>query len=331
MCVTHIDDFLYCGTPQFHEEVIQKVKDRYVIGAEEDTAMTFTGWQLKQTVAGIELSQAAYTDSINLDKFKHFKGFTAKEEQQLSEDDQGMYRKMIGILNWLTNSSRPALAHACTLYSTYLGKATKAHGKAVFRILEKAKLEPETIFFSNLGHPKNWKLDIFTDAAMGKAGTVDTFIGDIAFLNGKNHRNVINWSSSRLDIPSPSILIGEAEAVNSAYGKVSYIRFILKEILGHEPPATIFTDSKSLHAAVLSDNSIRNRRISAAVATIRAIKLKENIALVWVKGLANAADPLTKMNANPANLKHLLRTGKTLECENAKVHEIDFVKLTFLG
>ena len=52
---------------------------------------------------------------------------------------------------------------------------------------------------------------------------------------------------------------------------------------------------------------------------------------VWVKGLANAADPLTKMNANPANLKHLLRTGKTLECENAKVHEIDFVKLTFLG
>ena len=95
MCVTHIDDFLYCGTPQFHEEVIQKVKDRYVIGAEEDTTMTFTGWQLKQTVAGIELSQAAYTDSINLDKFKHFKGFTAKEEQQLSEDDQGMYRKMI--------------------------------------------------------------------------------------------------------------------------------------------------------------------------------------------------------------------------------------------
>ena len=331
MCVTHIDDFLYCGTPQFHEEVIQKVKDRYVIGAEEDTSMTFTGWQLKQSGAGIELSQAAYTDAIKLDKFKHFRSYTAKEDQQLSEEDQGMYRKMIGILNWLTNSSRPALAHACTLYSAHLGKATKAHGKAVYRLLEKAKSEPESIFFSNLGCPKDWKLDVFTDAAMGKAGTVDTFVGDIAFLNGKGHRNVINWGSSKLDIPSPTILIGEAEAVNSAYGKISYIRFILKEIIGTEPLATIYTDSKSLHAAVLSDNSIRNRRISAAVATIRAIKLKENIALVWVKGLANAADPLTKLNANPANLKHLLRTGKTLELEQAKVNEVDFVRMSFLG
>ena len=331
LIITHIDDFLFCGTPQFHEQVIQKVIDRYVIGAQEDTMMTFTGWQLKQSKEGIELSQQTYQDSIALDSFRHFKGYTAKDDEQLNENDQGMYRKMIGILNWMSSSSKPALAHSCSYYSSFLGKASKAHGKAVFRILEKAKTEPEVIRFNNVGNPKEWKLEVFTDAALGKAGQVDTYIGDIAFIHGNGYRNVINWQASKLSVPSPSILIGEAEAVNTAYGKVKYLRFLLNEMFGHELPATIYTDSKSLHSTVLSDNTIRNKRISAAVATIRAIKTKENIALHWISGLANASDPLTKMNANPANLKHLLSTGKPLDDKRAKIHEIDFAKVSFLG
>ena len=61
------------------------------------------------------------------------------------------------------------------------------------------------------------------------------------------------------------------------------------------------------------DNSIRNRRISAAVATIRSVKDKENISLRWVKGLENLSDPLTKASANCANLKSVLATGKPLK------------------
>ena len=75
---------------------------------------------------------------------------------------------------------------------------------------------------------------------------------------------------------------------------------------GTEIEATINTDSRSLYQTVLSDNSIRNRRISAAIATIRAIRTKDKINLVWVKGIANLADPLTKPNANLANLKSMV-------------------------
>ena len=78
-------------------------------------------------------------------------------------------------------------------------------------------------------------------------------------------------------------------------------------------PASINTDSRSLHATVTSDNSIRNRRISAAVATIRSVKTKEGIILNWVKGLNNLADPLTKPNANSAGLRHILSTGQLLK------------------
>ena len=237
---------------------------------------------------------------------------------------------MVGTLGWLTNSSKPALAHVCNMHSTKLGKASRSDAKALLRILEKAKSEPEVIKFSNLGPPKNWKLDIFCDAALGRNTDPDTYVGDIAFLMGNGKRNVLNWSATKLDIPTASILVGEADSVTGAYGKISYFRYILEELFGFKAPATIHTDSKSLHATVISDNTIRNRRISAAVATIRAIKTKDNICLAWVKGLKNLADPLTKPNANAANLKHVLRTGKTMPNDDAKISEIDFVKLCFL-
>lgn len=311
--VTHIDDFLFIGNEIFHQKVIDKVLKRYVVGALEDTAMTFTGWQLEQDSKGITLSQKAYHEQIQLDSYSHMKTYTAKDSTQLGEFDQSLYRKMVGVLNWLVTSSKPALAHTCNQASTKLGKATRADAKHLVRVLEKAKLEPEIIRFSNLGNPKTWHIDIYADAALGKVNDPETYIGDIAFLRGSNGaHNVINWSASKLDIPTASILNGEAEAVTNAYGKIKYLRYIFNELLSMELPATMHTDSKSLYQTVISDNSIRNRRISAAVATIRAVKTKENITLRWVKGLDNLSDPLTKPNANASGLKHVLTTGKKL-------------------
>jgi hypothetical protein len=312
LIVTHIDDFLFCGSEKFHKNIIQKVLKRYVVGTLEDTALTFTGWQLKQTPDGITLTQEAYHQQMSLDKYDHMKIFTAKDTEILGESDQSLYRKMVGTLNWLITSSKPALAHFCNTASQKLGNASKADAKALLKVLHKAKAEPETIKFSNLGKPANWKIDLFSDASLGKQNDPDSFVGNICFLKGNGLRNVVNWSASRLDIPTASILNAEAEAVTNSHGKIKYLRFIFDELFGFQMPAAIHTDSKSLFQTVTSDNSIRNRRISAAVATIRAIKTKEGILLHWLKGLANVSDPLTKSNANAANLKHLLTTGKML-------------------
>ena len=240
--------------------------------------------------------------------------FTAKDSELMGESDQHNYRKMVGVLNWLVTSSKPALAHLSNQASLKLGKASKADAKMLYRALEKAKGEPEVIKFSNLGKPSDWCLEIFADAALGKNYDPNTYTGDIAFIKGKNNvHNVINWSATKLDIPTSSILNGEAEAVTNAHGKLKYLRFIFDELFGFQLPASINTDSRSLHATVTSDNSIRNRRISAAVATIRSVRTKEGIILNWVKGLDNLADPLTKPNANSAGLRHILSTGQLLK------------------
>ena len=314
LIVTHIDDFLFIGNEVFHREIIHKVLRRYVVGTLEDTSLTFTGWELAQSSSGITLTQQSYHEQINLDQFSHMRLFTAKDSELMGESDQHNYRKMVGVLNWLVTSSKPALAHLSNQASLKLGKASKADAKMLYRALEKAKGEPEVLKFSNLGKPSDWCLEIFADAALGKNYDPNTYTGDIAFIKGKNNvHNVINWSATKLDIPTSSILNGEAEAVTNAHGKLKYLRFIFDELFGFQLPASINTDSRSLHATVTSDNSIRNRRISAAVATIRSVRTKEGIILNWVKGLDNLADPLTKPNANSVGLRHILSTGQLLK------------------
>ena len=314
LIVTHIDDFLFIGSEAFHKNVIHKVLKKYVVGTLEDTSLTFTGWELRQDVSGIQLTQKSYHDQMDLRPYAHMKLYTAKDTAELGEQQQVEYRQLVGVLNWLVTSSKPALAHFCNHAAAKLGKATKAEAKALIRVLEKAKSEPEVIKFSNLGSVKNWSLEVYADAALGRSEDVNTYIGDIAFIQGeKNLLNVINWSATKLNIPTASILNAEAEAVTNAHGKIKYLRYIFEELFSRQLPATIHTDSKSLYQTVISDNSIRNRRISAAVATIRCVKTQENISLHWVKGLGNLSDPLTKLNANSANLKHVLASGKLMQ------------------
>ena len=331
MIVTHVDDFLFAGCPKFHSGIIQKVLDHYVIGAREDTNLTFTGWQLSQDQKGITLSQQDYQGDIKLDDFQGLKTYTNKSEDILGESEQTLYRRMIGIINWLAGSSKPGLSHISCSMSKKLGKATGADARAVLRVLEKAKQQLEVLKFSNLGDdPSKWELEVFADAALGKNSDPDAYIGDICFLKGPNGvRNVVNWQATKLAIPTASILNAEAEAASGAHGKIKYLRFIFNELFGCQPAATIYTDSKSLFSAVNSDNSIRNRRISAAIATIRALKMHDNTNIQWIKGLANIADCLTRPNSNLDNLRSLLSTGLTLDKPDAHIQTIDYANITF--
>ena len=126
--------------------------------------------------------------------------------------------------------------------------------------------------------------------------------------------NVIEWQSCKLQVPTASILTGEAEASLNAHGKIRYFRHIFSELFGKVLPATIFTDSKSLHAAVNSDNLIKNRRIAVAVSTIRAVKEKEGINVQWVSGLKQLSNSLTKGTASPFLLQQVLTTGVLRDC-----------------
>ena len=310
----HVDDLLIIGPPSMYKDVIKPIKAKYVIGSHDEGAFTFTGWTLRQTEAGISLSQDPYLEKTDLESFDHFRRYVLSDKELLNESDQSLYRGLNGVLGWVAGTSKPQLAYHYAYSSTKLGAATKGDAKRILRLLEKTKAERPSMFFSNIGKPQDWAYEVFVDASPGKAKVYDTFIGEICFLKGKNNiRNVSSWKSQKLDIPAATPLEAEAEALLNAHSKVKNFRYLYNEIFGLDIPTDIITDSKSLTTSANSDNSAsKNRKIAVAIITARKLKEESNnIRLLWTEGNKNPADILTKGTSDPRLLLELLQNGSS--------------------
>ena len=74
----------------------------------------------------------------------------------------------------------------------------------------------------------------------------------------------------------------------------------------------INTDSRSLKKAIDSDNSLKDKRIAIAVATLRRCVEFENMEVRWVKGQNQIAEMMTKEGVNPSLVASILRDDAPL-------------------
>ena len=63
LLICHVDDILFGGQQQFHEQVIIKLKSSFTIGLEEDTNLKYLGLRIKQSCNGIKVSTSYYGNS----------------------------------------------------------------------------------------------------------------------------------------------------------------------------------------------------------------------------------------------------------------------------
>ena len=314
LMAVHVDDLLFAGPASMHNKVVKPLKQKYVIGAEDQEAFTFTGWGLSQDDTGITLSQDAYMDKTSLEEYEHFRRYTLSDKELLDDTEQSDYRALNGVLGWIAGTSRPHLAFHYSNSSGKLNKATKGDAKQLLRTLEKTKAERSILRFSNLGPVQDWKYEVYVDASPGRSRIYDSYIGEICFLtNGKNVRNVTSWKSQKLEIPSATPLEAEAEALLNAHAKIKNFKYLFNEIFNIDITADLITDSKSLASSINSDNSAsKNRKIAVAIITAR--KLMEeagNIRILWTEGNRNPSDVLTKGTADPRLLTELLQSGRS--------------------
>ena len=103
---------------------------------------------------------------------------------------------------------------------------------------------------------------------------------DIVMVEGEGGAvSVPEWNSNKMKIPATSPLAGEAEAAIKVHGRIAHHRHILQELFGIEVPGVIVTDSKSLKEAVHSNNCIKDKRTSIAVAELRAVCEEDRISM----------------------------------------------------
>ena len=190
-------------------------------------------------------------------------------------------------------------------------KATAGDCRTLFKVLNKAKDDPVTIKFSNLGAPEDWQLISLTDASFAHSVGKISVAADITLIKGRGKVNIIDWQAQKIAIPPLSSLSAESTAALSGYNKIHNTRFLIKEITGiKQMPATLLTDNKSLEQAVHSSSSPTDRKIFATVATIRQMEEEENIKIKWISSAKQWANPLTKYGANTDGLIKLMQTGE---------------------
>ena len=325
--LSHVDDFLYGGTKLFHKKVIKPIKEKYVIGACEETLFSFTGWNLEQNEEGITVTQRDYLNDLNLEQFDDLMNAKGNNTDRLNQEQTSLMQKANGILGWLAQVSKPDLAYAYVEFSSIIKQATIGDAKKLVRMLKKARSDLDVIKFSNLGDVKNWRLRVYCDASFARLNNVDTVTGDLVTVENTDTGAlaVLEWSSSKLKVPANSPLNGESEAAMLAQGKIIHYRHMLNQIFGVNIPGEIITDSKSLKDAVQSNNAVRDKRTSVNVTILRSVVEEDNIAISWLSGALQPADILTKPSVNSRIVKALMRTGNSsclkqfqVELENKK-------------
>jgi hypothetical protein len=113
----HVDDFLHAGNETF-EAGMCKLRQRFLAGKIEEGNFSYIGFQITQNTDGIKLDHSMYMEKLD---HPHIEPHHASQKQeQLNAEEQKLYRKLVGQLNWAVQGSRPDLAFELVDLSTKL-------------------------------------------------------------------------------------------------------------------------------------------------------------------------------------------------------------------
>ena len=107
--VTHIDDFMHCGSALFDNMVIKPLLGRFIPGKQETNKFCYIGFGIDQNHNEITLDQGKYVpelQGIRIDP-----GQAKEKSSLLTSEEQKQLRSLVGQFNWVAHGTRPDLAY----------------------------------------------------------------------------------------------------------------------------------------------------------------------------------------------------------------------------
>ena len=318
--VSHIDDFLHCGNTSFQEKVVDKLCTRFCAGSKQSEEFKYVGYQVVQKNGVISINQHDYIANAEIPQLQFNPG--GGKEDVLSDKDVTFYRSMVGMLNWVVQSTRPDLAFDMVDLSTRFKCAKIEDLKRVKKIVTKLRSEKSEIVFPDLGPFSTWKLAVFSDASFGNlSGGVDSCGGFLIFLSAKCKSCPIVWKSGRVQRVVKSTLAAEGLSLSEALDEAIYVRHVLCQIFSVPSKSEYFaitgiTDHEGLCRNIRSTKLVEDRRLRLDIASI-----KQNIArgevseVILCSSGEQLADVLTKKGVSGDKLLSVLQTGGSLGCQ----------------
>ena len=143
ICI-YVDDFLWSGTENFEKQVINKLKEKFLIGSSASITFTYVGLSIKSYSDGITIDQTQYISSLNTIPVS--KDRISQKKSQLLESEIVAYRALVGQLNWVATHTRPDIAFETCELSVSLKKGTMADLLRLNKLVERVKRESINLF-----------------------------------------------------------------------------------------------------------------------------------------------------------------------------------------
>ena len=296
--LVHVDDILVAG----NDETAMKNMMNF-IGKRFDItnlggARQYLGIDIQKDDGGrFMISQGKYIDEIvneaglkdaKVSKFPLDTGYSKLMGSLLPSNEK--YRKLIGMLLYLTTNTRPDIAASVAILSKKVEKPRDVDMEELKRVVRYIKGTRDLKLIMNNGNEKltavsdaNWA----EDRADRKSNT-----GFVIFMNG----GTVSWCCRKQDIVSLSSAESEYIALAETCKEVIWLRGVLKEMdTKQEEATTIHTDSQSCIAMIKNQRfSNKTKHIDVRYHFIRDQMEKKTINLSYVSTEENTADLMTK-------------------------------------
>ena len=310
----HVDDFLHAGSQTFNETVIQEIHNEFLVGKNEKGSFTYTGFAIKQKDHQVILDQNSYTQGVEVPVLDPKR--SVMKHDDLNDTEKSQLRTLAGTLNWAVRGTRPDLNFELIDISTKFksGKVDDlVRAVKVVRSLQNKKAE---IVFPDLGHPSNWLLLCFTDAALGNLNNgIDSTGGHILLLANRfsGRCAALDWQSNKIKRVVKSTLAAEALSLVDGLENSVFITDLLKSCCPTmvDIPIIAIVDNLSVVEAVHSTTAVGDKRLRREVGAIKEMLGRREIAAVkWVPGSQQLADSLTKRGVNGDKILGAVQTGE---------------------
>eukprot|EP00435_Cladocopium_sp_Y103_P051771 s386_g16.t1 len=236
--IIHVDDFLVAFREDYDVSELEKM---FTWGSttllNEDNHIVFRGKEIRmknmQGKITLHVTQQSFIDEMNTGKLG--RGRLVSEE--LNASDWSEFRSVAGSLQWLGGQTRPDLCSAVSLANR--GKETTLQQlKMLFEYIEIAKKTKDVgLCFHPVPFNKASMIIGYGDSSWANAPGGKSQMGSwVLFaspdcLEHKSCVSILDWKSARSPSVTRSTLASEANAMDEAVDRATYINYFITALL----------------------------------------------------------------------------------------------------
>lgn len=298
--IVHVDDIVFASSSIICiTEVINSLRQKFEIKELGDIKHFLNIDVHKEPNGSFSLSQSRYINEIAIEagladaksqKYPLDPGYHKLLDNNLLDNNQ-MYRKLIGMLLYISTNTRPDIAASVSILSQRVESPRELDLTEVKRVIK--YLKTTSSLRLSLSPNPNQSLTAFSDADWAEDRETRKSIGGMICML---HGGTINWSSRKQNLVSISSTESEYYALSETVREIQWLINLLYDFgIIFNAPIEIKCDSQSCIKMIDSEKfSNRTKHIDVRCHHIKDSIKEKQIKLTYCPSEDNIADMLTK-------------------------------------